>query len=369
MNEVHGYDFNEYVLIGATEIAKKPYAQNKDSFRTDPNGCFLSAFLTDRLVAADDLLKSYPKYDQLVTAIINNQQELSGEKLFAERQLATDISNEYSENGDVPESIFILLTAYAAFLSQGTTDERTKTITEMMVDRACAYNVAKGGWEEKLIAVILWFSDRDGYRSTVVNKYIELMNQTEAVPAEYVDKINIDLYARIGAQIYGQYDGGIDLRFVSILIQYKLPVSEKIAKDFPSFTPISEYMQANNNQPNLSGDFDEVFKASDLFIESVDCAILVAALGTFLDRGNPDRGTSEACIICIEKALNKPGEEVVGLPSIALLCVALWFSNYKGYKERVYEQIKMLVAENWYSEGAKIDLNEVRESINNSKFE
>lgn len=237
----------------------------------------------------------------------------------------------------------------------------------MLIERVLEKCVNTKDWQKTLITVILWFSDRDGYKDAVVNKYSELRNQSDAASEQYEDRIKIDIYALIGAKIYGQYDGGVDLRFVSILIQYKLPLAEKIANQFPSFSSVYDYLRINNDRADLQGDFDELFKASELF-EEIDCAILLAAIGTFLDRSNDDRSTSNVLISIVEKALNKPNADVVGMPAISLLCVALWFSDYKNYKNLVFEQIKKLSDEGWYSEGKVIDLEEVKDSIEQSHF-
>ncbi len=172
------------------------------------------------------------------------------------------------------------------------------------------------------------------------------------------DDFDVEIYALIAAKAYGQHTGDIDYRFVQILIQFRTEVAKVIASKHQEFMPIYEFFKENRWSPDFNLLLDELVKTSHL-IDDMDYAILLAAFVSFMER-SADSDLPVAYAETTIKAIQASGGEITEVASMFLFCTVLWFSDYRNFKERVYENIKKLVSENWYSEKAEIDLENVK---------
>ena len=178
-----------------------------------------------------------------------------------------------------------------------------------------------------------------------------------------MNTIDLNTYAIIGAKLYGQLEGGIDVRFVELLFRYRLTLAEMIAKDHPEFSHAYEIMRNNTDEKTPSRDADEILEYANL-MHDVHYAVLLAANGAFLYRNERNNSLGEGLVNRVTEAEG----EIIGAPTIAMLCVALWFSDYKGYKRLVYQKIQELFYDGWYSDGKVIDLEEVRRCVESNDF-
>ena len=337
------FSFDEFVLFSANEFSRKPHAEQKDEFMTNPNGCFLSAFLTERLVAADDLAKRYPQYDELVTRIVDNQQlGLSYEKLSEERQVATNLAGEHIDND---KEIFVLLTAYQAFLSQGTTDEGVRAINRQMAETIRGLDIVVGGWEELMVAVALWFFDANNFQEAVKKKYIEIKDTPEYL--EGGRKYKFETFIKAGYKLICNNSENPGDEFLSLILSHRRKLAENVKSCYPDFNRVLDAMDASDDALMNSGDFascfvnesnvicDYISDQNDI-LENQDYLILGASIMSFMGRfSDPEENDGRLFIGRIESI----GEEIYTLPRIALYCAALWYSDYKNYKQLLADVI------------------------------
>ena len=335
--------FDEYVLFSVNEMSRQPYAKQNDDFIANPTGCFLSAFFTERLVAADDLAKRYPQFQELADRIIkNHQQKLTAEMIEDERQLAMDLAGEHA-NDD--KEIFIFLVAYEAILSQGTTDEKLIAVHNQMVKTLFGLDVVIGGWEEFMVAVALWFFDANNFQEEVKKKYIEIKDTPEY--KEGGKKYRFDTFIKAGYKLVLDSLDDPGNAFLRHILFNRRTIAERVESQYSDFNRVIQAMDVTDNALKNSGDFGESFvnesnvicefiSDQNGILENQDYLILGAAIMAFMGRfEKPEENDGRLFIGKIEKI----GEEIYTLPSIALYCAALWFADYKDYQQLLAEVI------------------------------
>lgn len=170
--------------------------------------------------------------------------------------------------------------------------------------------------------------------------------------------IDIDVYAKIGAQVCGRDLENPPVQFVQFLFGHRVAVAEQIAGVHPSFAPVLHAMRLSSEVASgdgeglgelLSAELDAMFEllqndpsvANDVYF-----TVLFAGQGTFMERNSEDRGVSTGLITLVD---NIGTAGLRGLPAILVLTAALWFSDFKDYRSRLYQKNNELKREGWYS--------------------
>lgn len=339
-------DFDSLVVLAAKVASREPYTKDKDSFLAEPSSAFLEMFLTNRVIAADELAKRYPNFDKLAKAIINNHNNgLSGQMLFDERELATNISNSYEKDEEGDADTFLLLTAYHCFLNQRTTDERTILIRNMMVDRVIERPYIYAEWKDLLIITVLWYSDKNGFQEAVLKKFQAIKDTPEY--NEGIRKYNFNSFIGAGYKVIIDNRDNPDNEFLRTILVYRRKIAENIQSHYPEFNKVIQAMDVTDNALMNSGDFsgsfinesnvicDYISEGSDI-LDNQDYLILGAAIMSFMGRFNkPEENDGRLFITRIESI----GEEIYTLPRISLFCAALWYADYNNYKQLLTEYI------------------------------
>ncbi len=82
------------------------------------------------------------------------------------------------------------------------------------------------------------------------------------------------------------------------------------------------------------------------YAQDVYFVILLASVGTFLERDNKERDISNNLV----RLINNQREKGEGLPAISMITSALWFSDYRGYQNAVKTKINELMEMGFYNE-------------------
>ena len=176
--------------------------------------------------------------------------------------------------------------------------------------------------------------------------------------------IDLDLYATIGAKFMGIMDANsADIAATLLLLntETREKMAKKINSSLPGFLKASQCILNNNeilksnsgSVPNLSQEFDYLFEFFDPanagYPKDVYYLIYTASLGAFLDRDSEDKSTARLLVQFVDNL----SSEIEGFPAISLLTVALWFSDYRGYKNLVLRRIKELSEEGFFNDSAE----------------
>ena len=343
-DETAGLDFDKYVLIGAQVASKKPFANSGDDFLSNPDECFFSMFLTNRLIAANGLLQRYPKYEDLVSIIIELQKDSLTDKLSAERDEAVKLTNEYGNSGEMEDGRYILTTAYVVFLSR--MSEMGTVLREILLNRMSKLCIVRTEWEEQLAAATLWFADKDGYRDAVVRKYNEIKDTPEYNVSK--PKTSFEDYVQCGAKLTADQPDRIDARFTELILIHRTELAKELASKNAAFSRLSDMMNETNRAIEQQEDYVELFKAEfdqiwtyldtdQSLLDDLDYLVLAASLTAFMERFNePENNDAIAVIKRIESNKN----ELYGISSIALYCSALWYANYNDYQQKVIAEVE-----------------------------
>ena len=335
--------FNEYVLFSASEVSRKPYAKQDDEFISNPTGCFLSVLLTERLTAADDLIKRYPQFRELAIRIIeNHQQSITVDTLDNERQLAMNLAGEHI-NDD--KEIFVLLTAYEAFLSIGTTDEKRIALHDQMAKTLLGLDIIIGDWEEFMVAVALWFFNTNNFQEEVKLKFMEIKDTPEY--KEGGKRYNFNSFVKCGYKFVLDSIEDPGNAFLRHIIIDRRIIAERVESKYPDFKRVIQAMDVTDNALTNSGDFggsfvneskvicDFILDHNDI-LENQDFLILGAAIMSFMGRFEKSEENDGRMFI---GRIEDIGEEIYTFPSIALYCAALWFADYKNYQQLLTDVI------------------------------
>lgn len=340
-------DYDSMIIKAAKVASREPYSKSIDSFLSNPSSSFLEMFLTNRVIAADELAKSFPEFDKLAMTIIENHNNgLTGQKLFDERELTTKISNSCVKNGNGSVDTFILMTAYACVLNQGSTEEKSIRIRDMMVDHLFERPFLPTEWKEELIITALWFSNKNSFQEKVINKYQEIKDTPEY--NEGIRKYNFNSFVGAGYKVIIDNRDNPDNEFLRTILIFRRKIAENVQSQYPDFKKVIQAMDVTDNALMNSGDFsgsfinesnvicDYISDGSDI-LDNQDYLILGAAIMSFMGRfSKPEENDGRLFIARIENI----GEEIYTLPRISLFCAALWYADYNNYKQLLTEYIK-----------------------------
>ena len=143
-------------------------------------------------------------------------------------------------------------------------------------------------------------------------------------------------YVTIGAKLCNQCLDNPAVAFTMNCLNNRLSVAQKVVECHDDFMGIYNMIQNNDEimargaTPNLSGEFNEMFEflTRPEYAQDIYFTILLASLGTFLERGNDDRESSHNLVRIVDN--QKENED--GLPAISMITSAMWFSDYHGYQ-------------------------------------
>ena len=344
-NDATGLDFDKYVLYGAQVASKKPFAKNTDDFASNPDNCFLSMFLTNRFLAADDLLKQYPEYQELMSIIIDNQKEFTTEKLLSERDAVIKLSNQINGDGEMKDGRYILTVAYAVLFSHTDKSKMTTILREYLLNRMLISCTIQEEWEKKLVAAILWFADKDGYKERVLKTYNAIKDSPEY---NTIEKTPFETYVQCGVKFAASYSEDIDSRFFGLILSFRLEKAEQLASADSSFVKLTDMINATNHAIEQNEDYIDLFKSEydqlclhlendNALLDNTDYLILLAAETAYMERFEAPEDNDARAII---KRIEDCKEELFGIQTLALYCSALWFSNYDDYQQKVQDAIE-----------------------------
>ena len=344
--------FDDYVLHGAIVASQPPYCFNEADFEANTLGCFAALFLVNRLLVASDLAKHSTGFVVLSDMIANNSDNLDTDKLEEEWRLTTTLLNAYSSDPYTYDNACILSCAYNAFMNMDSTDIATVSRTNGLID--CVLRelaVPENDCYKNLIASMLWFSDKDGYQAAVIKKYWEI----KGGPLPKAEVSDFDTFVEIGAKLAIENEGTNSLpgMFTYLLLSYRLSVAQDIASRFSGFGAYVDAVKTTNALRATGGDWvtslhseydvlfrvlREVYQNDASLGEDLNYMILAASMTAVLD-GNPTSDTSPTNVMLL--LIEIKDTAIVGLASIALYCVALWFSDRNGYQERLRAELGM----------------------------
>lgn len=343
---IKSFDFDSMVSLAANVASREPYTQDESSFLANPESAFLEMFLANRLIAADDLAKRYPDFDKLVKIIIDNQNKgLTAEMLFDERELGTNISKNCQKDDEGSVDSFILLATYTCFLNHNSTYENAISIRNMMIDRLCERPYVQADWKDELLLVALWFSNKNNFQEKVKAKYLEIKDTQEY--KEGNKKFNFTSFVKAGYKLISNDRENPDNEFLKNILIHRRKIAENVALRFPEFDRVLQAMDITDEALTHSGDFagsfvnesnvicDYISESSEI-LDNQDFLILGAAIMAFMGRfNNPEENDGRLFITRIESI----GKEIYTYPRIAMFCAALWYADYKDYKNLIIEMI------------------------------
>ena len=242
----------------------------------------------------------------------------------------------------------MLLTAYQAFLSQGTTDERTKAINELMFGKLCDYDVTSGGWEEFMVAVTLWFLNKNNYQDAVTKKFLEIKDTPEY--KEGIKKYNFHSFVGAGYKVIVGERENPGNAFLKTILIHRRKIAENVVSRYPEFNKVIEAMNITDDALTRSDGFAESFvnesnvicgfiSDSNGILDDQDFLILAASIMSFMGRFEKAEENDGRLFI---SRIEDIGEEIYSIPRIALYCAALWYADYNNYKQLLADYIDPL---------------------------
>ena len=164
--------------------------------------------------------------------------------------------------------------------------------------------------------------------------------------------ININNYAQIGVKAYRSAEkaNGRQFRdenegFVTIMLKFRMPLVKEIVSNYPEFAPVYQMIAKNmdtiskSEDPQQFSDFwgdetMEIAKYQNTLGAVPEFAILYAMQISIMCVGvDPEIAQAATNVMMqAEQAMDNNLTDEYTLQTHAILCVALWYSDYKNYK-------------------------------------
>ena len=173
-----------------------------------------------------------------------------------------------------------------------------------------------------------------------------------------INEKTYDNYVVIGAKLCFEDIDNPDRAFTLCLLNNRDSLAERVTSTHKEFLATSETIKSNTElilsgqTVDLEGEFYKTFEflkdKDPRYTDDVYFTILYAAQGAFLTRNNEDRADATLFMEMVDRVY----EDIDGFSELAVLSASMWFSDYKGYREKVIRKIDELKAEGYYEEPA-----------------